>query len=329
MVFYYIFENGTQILDEGREVAVVDQYRLVDSTGQRIPGQHDIIPTGGAFTSTYSDLREIVEVTVPDDYEANSLTSVEALQAEGLLQPDNIIRTGVTINAPLAFPGSQLQGRDRDLITLWEGDSTVVAFDFGPTSRRTAPIFKFIFGFDDDGNPIPTGWEIDSVIRQMHRDPGYSDFWQVFMVTVPEDTPPNSIRSYEQVVAAGYPIQETSTVINCPAIPLERTTVAYHNDVAYHVTQIDRPDLAVPASIAPAYNFRYDDGTELVNRPWVLAAIPGDENYTGYCERVHVLNALQVLTSTSAIANSPRTVLRPQDTLTTCAVLWRALPPLN
>lgn len=312
-VFYYIFNNGTPILEDGRRVGTVDQYRLVDSTGQPIGGQYDIIPTGGSFTPTYSDLREIVEVTVPDDYIPNSLTSVEALAEAGLLSEDNLNRTRITHNIPLVRANSQLQGHDHDLITLWENGREVYAFDFGATPAETAPIYKLITGIDEAGDPIFLGG-IDSVVEQMHADEGYSDFWQVIFVTVPEDTPQNSIHSYEQIVEAGYPIDATSLVVNCPAIRLEATTTAYLDGEAVIITQIERPDLDVLGP--PAYQ---------QEERWILSVGPTDEAYTGFCEVVRVFGGGDGVLYSDASTLVSDATLEPQGTTTTCAVLWELL----
>lgn len=312
-VFYYIFNNGTPILDEGRRVGGVDQYRLVDSTGEPIEGQYDIIPSGGPFTVTYSDLREIVEVTVPDGYVPNSLSSVEALAEAGLLAEDNLNRTGITHNIPLVRANSQLQGHDHDLVMLWENGREVYAFDFGPTPAETAPIYKLITGIDDLGDPIFLGG-IDSVVEQMHADEGYSDFWQVIFVTVPEDTPQNSIRSYEQIVEAGYPIDATSLVVNCPAIRLEVTTTAYLDGEAVIITQIDRPDLDVLGPSAYQQEER-----------WILSVGSTDEAYTGFCEVVRVFGGGDGVLYSDASTLVAEATLEPQGTTTTCAVLWELL----
>ncbi len=271
-VFYYIFENGTPVLDDGRRVAVVDQYRLVYADGEPVPEQHDIIPTGGPFSDTYSDLREIVEVIVPADYEANTFTSVEALEADGLLLDDNINRTGQTINAPIALVGAVLQGRDRAPEVVWENGQQQTVFNFGETPAEAAPIYVLVT--DEVGTRLPG---VSSVIEQMHDDPGYSDFWQMFEVRVPPDTDPNSIRSFEDIVALGLPIQETDTVINCPAIRLEHMAQAYYDDNLYHITQVERADQPVEDALSALYTL------ESQPEP-VLQHAPGDAGYTGFCQ---------------------------------------------
>lgn len=310
VVFYYVFENGTPVLDNGARVGVVDQYRLVDSQDNPIEGQYDIIPSGGAFSESYSDLRELVLVQVNDDYEANSLTSVEELEAADLLSESNIERTGITINMPLAFRGAVLQGHDYPLESLWEGGNEVYAFNFGETPAAAAPIYRLVI--DDEGTPIDGRF---AVIAQMHDDEGYSDFWQVFDVRVPADTPPNSIRSYEQIVEAGYPIQATSNVINCPAIRLENMAMGYIDDRLYYTTRVLRPDLTWEDTLAAAYY------PEQADAPQVLELGPNNEGYTGLCEGIALENTPDLLTNSRAIEQNADILQTRLETVYACGVL--------
>lgn len=316
-VFYYIFDNGTPILDEGHRVAVIDQYRLVDANGDPIEGQFDIIPDGGPYTDTYSDLREIVEVTVPSDYEANRLTSVTALEEAGLLAEANVNRTGITVNVPVVFPGAILQGRERPTETIWSGGQELSVFNFGPTPAQTAPIYLLVT--DEAGTRFDG---VSSIIEQMHDDEGYSDFWQIFQVRVPPDTDPNSIRSYDDIIALGLPIQETSAVVNCPSIRLEHMNTAYFNDTLYHITQVERPDLPFEDNLPVLYI----PDTQSAS---VLQAGPGDENYVGVCrpEAVNALDAnlTNLLTNAAFIEENTETELLANIT-NSCAVLAEVLP---
>lgn len=318
LVFYYIFENGTPVLDEGRAVAVVDQYRLVNVEGEPIEGQYDIIPTGGPFAETYSDLREVVEVTVPADYEPNSLTSVEDLDDAGLLAEDNVNRTGETINAPAVFQGATLQGREQVTGLVWEGGREQAVFNFGSTPAQTAPIYLLVT--DEAGSRLDG---VSSVIEQMHADEGYSDFWQVFEVRVPPDTDPNSIRSYEDIVELGLPVRPTPAVVNCPAIRLENMAKAYWEDTLYHITQVERPDLPLEDTLPPLY--LVDEQPELV-----LAQGPGDANYTRVCQPQMVQLNQSIgnnkLTNALSIEENTNIEVTSSSQVSTCAILAEVLP---
>ena len=319
-VFYYTFFNGTPILDDGATVAVGEQYRLVDADGEPIAGQYDLI-AAGPYDNDYSDLREIIEVTVPDDYEANAITSVEDLLAQDWPHT----RTGHHHNMPIVRNGTQLQGHDYDPISIWINGEERQAFDFGETPAQTAPIWVLITGYDATGSAIRLPGQAGPIIRQLHDDPGYSDFWQVNFVTVPEDTIPNSIRSYDQIIENGYPIAVSENVINCPVIRLENMTIGYLNDTAYYITRIDRPDLPLDAALPPVYTYVYDDGVPLTDAPWVLSVGEGDEGYTGFCMRSHVLLASTYHKSETAILSDANATIQPVGVVSTCAILM----PIN
>jgi hypothetical protein len=48
---------------------------------------------------------------------------------------------------------------------------------------------------------------------------GYNDFWQINRVTVPKGYKANQVASYDEIMAAGYPIQATTDLVNCPVVP--------------------------------------------------------------------------------------------------------------
>ncbi|MBI5930327.1 MAG: hypothetical protein HY862_13535 [Chloroflexi bacterium] len=315
-VFYYTFFNGTPILSGGTEVAVGQQYRLVDADSQLIQGQSDLI-AAGPYDKGYSDLREIIEITVPDDYEVNSITSVEDLLAQNW--PQN--PTGKLHNSPIVRTGTQLQGHDYDPLSIWINGEEHQAFDFGETPAQSAPIWVLITGYDATGSAVRLPGQAGPIIRQLQSDPGYSDFWRVYFVTVPEDTVPNSLRSYEQIIASGYPIEASENVINCPVIRAENMAIGYLNDAAYYITRIDRPDLPLDENLPPIYTYVYDDGVPLPDTPWVLSVGEGDDGYTGFCMRTHVLLASGYHTSETALLNDPNANLQPVGVVSTCAIL--------
>jgi hypothetical protein len=58
-----------------------------------------------------------------------------------------------------------------------------------------------------------------NVIDSIPGDPGYNDFWQVMMVTVPADYVANTVTSMEDITKAGYALTATSMLVNCPVVP--------------------------------------------------------------------------------------------------------------
>lgn len=312
--YYYTFNNGTPVLDDGAEVAIGLQYHLVDAEGEPIEGQYDIL-TANAYEEGYSDLREIIEVTVPDDYTANSITNHTDLLVEDW--PQN--PTGRTHNSPIARSNSQLQGRDHDPITLWLNDEEISAYDFGEMTHKTAPIYVLIEGFDPDGNPV----RINHVplVDVVHTDEGYSDFWQVTFVTVPNDTPPNHFRKVSDLVEADFEFTPTANVVNCPAIRLEQIYVAYYDDVAYNITYIPQDDTAdFPEDLPFMYVPVAEDETnrELAS---ILTVGEHDEVYTGYCQVAHVTGLTDEITNEANLLVLDDIEISPPDSVATCAYL--------
>ena len=85
-------------------------------------------------------------------------------------------------------------------------------FDVQPT--QPAPIY--VLFTSGASAPVPGQLNIVDVIP---GDAGYSDFWQVSKVTVPADYVANSVTSYAEIVAAGFSVQATTMLVNCPVVP--------------------------------------------------------------------------------------------------------------
>jgi hypothetical protein len=307
-VYYYTFRNGTPVLDEGKRVGVGVQYRLIDEEDVPIPDQLDII-TVNIGEEGYSDLREIIHVTVPDDYEANSVTSADELLEQDWPQTP----TGETYNIPVARANSQLQGRDHDPISLWLDGEELTAFNFGQNPDKSAPIYVLIEGFDDEGGSI----RIDhgTLINRMHDDEGYSDFWQVHFVLVPADTPRSAYRDADELFEAGFEIIPTNRVINCPAIGLDELAVAYIDDMAYNITHIARPEMENIEDLPSIYGYANED------LPLVMSVAADDVDYTAYCEDVIIGGTEAHYTSEEALLDDESAQLESQVSVSTCAYL--------
>jgi len=87
-------------------------------------------------------------------------------------------------------------------------------YNFDVQSTTPAPIYVFFH----EGASMPVANQLN-VIDVIPGDPGYNDFWQVHMVTVPDDYVVNSVTNLADIVNNGYPIQETTTIVNCPVVP--------------------------------------------------------------------------------------------------------------
>lgn len=137
---------------------------------------------------------------------------------------------------------------------------------------------------------------------------GYSDFWQLVWVEVPETFVAGSIDSVAALVAQGYPIEATADLVNCPVVPAGSTARARrHNDSAdpdplmyrgariFCMTFDDRLFLdtdGVPTSPiyvtfqrdpdqpggGPSSGFRHEPGTLQTHN--VVFSLPGDTDYS-------------------------------------------------
>ena len=157
----------------------------------------------------------MVFVTVPADYEANNITSFEAIEEAGY----ELTMPGLFVNCPIVPEGSELENPDdAPLVTGWYRGEQIVYFDFGPNPPQTAPIYAFVTGFDAEGNPEFVEGQ-QNVIGVVPGDEGYSAFWYVNLVVVPEDYEANSLTSVQEVLDAGYEMMQPGLLVNCPVVP--------------------------------------------------------------------------------------------------------------
>ncbi len=116
-------------------------------------------------------------------------------------------------NAPVDFdqPPFITRGLSAD------GDS-VRYYNFDVMPLETAPIFVLV----REGESDPVAGQLN-IIDVIPGDAGYSDFWHVHRVTVPADYVANTITSVDEIMAGGYAIQRTTTLVNCPVVPVGST----------------------------------------------------------------------------------------------------------
>lgn len=83
-------------------------------------------------------------------------------------------------------------------------------FDVQPTTP--APIYV----------PMKRGKPVDGQLNIVGVVPGekhYNDFWQVVAVAVPDGYVANTLTSIDQIEEAGYELETTNTIVNCPIVP--------------------------------------------------------------------------------------------------------------
>ncbi|MCF8241968.1 MAG: hypothetical protein K9J16_11320 [Melioribacteraceae bacterium] len=97
-------------------------------------------------------------------------------------------------------------------------------FDVQPVV--SAPIFALF----KEGEDMPVEGQLN-IIDVIPGDAGYNDFWHVHKVTVPKDYTANTITNVSDLMAAGYTIERTNMIVNCPVVPEASTAkLRYKSD---------------------------------------------------------------------------------------------------
>ena len=184
-----------------------------DETGapEAVPGQQNIVEARPGEPD-YTDLWDVTFVTVPRDYEPNSLRSAEDIRNAGY----PVETAGRLENCPVVPASTSTQGGE-PLISGWSDGEPVTYFDFGPNPNTIAPVWMLMYGFDDNGFPRLVPGQ-HNIFDSTPDDAEYSAFRRVYLVTVPEDYAADSIRLEDDIVVSGYDVTETDTVLNLPIV---------------------------------------------------------------------------------------------------------------
>jgi hypothetical protein len=175
-------------------------------------------------------------------------------------------------------------------------------FDVQPTIP--APIFVLF----REGETTPVADQLN-VIDVKPGDVGYNDFWQVVAVTVPTDYVANVVTSLAEIQEAGYALDTTTTLVNCPVVP-EGSTAAlrfgggattlvmgwYKGEVVFYFSFEEHPlvvvnDMVPTSPIYVAFNINPDEPgggppSGFMTEPGssqthnVVATLPGDSTYS-------------------------------------------------
>jgi len=217
----------------------------------------------------------------------------------------------------------------------WYRNTTVSYLDYGVQPNITAPILVF-FQAASPGDMV-AGQR--NLIDAIPGQPGYSDFWRVHKVLVPSGYAANSIRSFEDAVASGYPIESTSIVVNCPVVNPGTTIQGsstppvsgwYRNREVFYFDQGQRsPANGSVVRSAPIYAFfQADETTPVAGQRNVIDVRPADPGYSDLWRVVKVIirpmyvaNDLKDATAILAAAASGGVTLQATDTYVNCPVV--------
>lgn len=205
-------------------------------------------------------------------------------------------------NEPIAFDVepfiTQSFGPDGQVVKYYN-------FDVQPLIP--APIYVLFKEGDD--NPVVSQLNIIDVI------PGeltYSDFWQIYTVTVPNDYAVNSVASFQDIIDFGYSYTKTDKIVNCPIVPfgsIANTGLngspnvlhkGWYKDKLVYYFSFEEKDITVDANnivptspiyvtfninpddnnpdSGPASGFVVETGTNQTHN--VIATIPSDSYYS-------------------------------------------------
>jgi hypothetical protein len=187
----------------------------------------------------YSDFWHVHKVTVPADYEANTITSLAELMAADL----PIERTETLVNCPVVPDGSTASlrygGGDDTLTRGWYQDTVIYYFNFteaelavdlpaeGHPSVPTSPIFVSFNVNPEEGDPNSgpaSGFVTEGSTDQTHNvlatipgDAGYSPLWSV---SVYDNADFDNVVDLESISSATVLATGVANV-NCPVVEVE------------------------------------------------------------------------------------------------------------
>lgn len=87
-------------------------------------------------------------------------------------------------------------------------------YNFDVQTMDPAPIYVLF----KSGESSPVADQLN-IIDVLPGQTNYNDFWLVYKVTVPSNYKANHVASYSEIQTAGYPVEATTSIVNCPVVP--------------------------------------------------------------------------------------------------------------
>lgn len=188
----------------------------------------DVIPGDGG----YSDFWQIVKVTVPADYRANTVTSLAQIRETGYPMQE----TRMLVNCPIVPAGSTAQlragGESSELHEGWYRGQLVTYFTFEERKLETtgdgkvpvSPIYvTFNINPDQPGGGPASGFmtedgtsQTHNVVQTLPSDSGYSPLWLVNVYDNANFAEVGDLRSIggATLLATGV------ATVNCPVVEI-------------------------------------------------------------------------------------------------------------
>ena len=259
------------------DVSIVDA-----TTGAAVPG---VTVQGGMVTGPATAEPEMMEPAEPMEA---AIDRFSAAAGTLMVRDDSGALPGP--NEPINFdmPPFITQG-------LGPGGQVVQYYNFDVQPVASAPIWVLFREGEDAPAQSP-------VIDVIPGDAGYNDFWGMIKVTVPADYEANSVTSLAGITAAGYAMENTGVIINCPVVPKGSTAMLrgggesnglhagwYKDMVVYYFTFEEKMLTGATVPVSPIYvtfnangmppsGFVMEEGTAQTHN--VVATIPSDDDYS-------------------------------------------------
>lgn len=195
---------------EGESTPVAGQLNIVDA----IPGDEG-----------YNDFWRVTRVTVPRDYEANTVTSLSEIQARGY----RMEVTNTLVNCPIVPEGStatrRMGGGSADLHRGWYRNQLVFYFTFEERalSGATVPVSPIYVTFnlnpDQAGGGPPSGFRTEAASMQTHNVlatlPAQASYSPLWSVNIYDNAAFASVRNLATAMAARS-MATGAALVNCP-----------------------------------------------------------------------------------------------------------------
>jgi len=226
---------------EGENAPVEGQLNIVDV----IPGDDE-----------YNDFWHVHKVTVPMDYEANTITSLEELMMHNF----SIERTNMIVNCPVVPEGSTANLRyhsaeNEGLVRGWYKNQVVFYFSFEEKQLTVnlpaeghpeVPLSEIRVSFNinpgETGGGPQSGFKMEGETTQTHNvvqtlpeNAGYSPFWDV---DVYDNADFNAVFDWASALQANL-LAEGAALVNCPIVSVEEGNLPLDPDAASKA-EIDR-----------------------------------------------------------------------------------------
>jgi len=165
--------------------------------------------------------------SAPKDPNTAEVVSIDRFSATaGHLQVRTATNGLPAANAPIDFDKSPFITRG-----LTNSGQKVDYYNFDIQPTVPAPIWVLF----KEGESTPVAG--NNIVDVIPGDSSYNDFWQVYKVTVPANYVTNTITSYQEILAAQYPITKTNDLVNCPVVPNGSTATKRFSNESTGLTQ--------------------------------------------------------------------------------------------